>query len=65
MTGAQNKRGQRMKLQTIASLATVVAGLALGSHANAAAQAGPAPKAETDRKIIMEPTVEAFIPANR
>lgn len=44
MTGAQNKRGKRMKLQTIASLATVVAGLALGSHANAAAQAGPALK---------------------
>lgn len=44
MTGEQNKREKRMKLQAIASLATVVAGLALGNNATAAAEAGPALK---------------------
>lgn len=45
MTGDKNKRGHRMKLKAIASLATAVAGFALGANAWAADAAGPALKA--------------------
>ena len=45
MTGDKNKRGHRMKLKAIASLATAVAGFALGTNAWAADAAGPALKA--------------------
>lgn len=44
MTGDKNKRGNHMKLKAIASLATAVAGLALGTSAWAADEAGPALK---------------------
>ncbi|MNZ30774.1 hypothetical protein D3C78_480580 [compost metagenome] len=45
MTGDKNKRDNRMKLKAIASLATAVAGLALGANAWAADETGPALKA--------------------
>ena len=52
MTGDKNKRGHLMKLKAIASLATVVAGLSLGTGAWAASEAGPALKSGDEYLIV-------------
>lgn len=51
MTGDKNKRGNNMKLNIIASLASAVAGLALGSNAWSAEVAGPALKSGSEYMI--------------
>lgn len=52
MTGDKNKRGNRMKLNVIASLATVVGGLALGASAFAADQSGLALKSGHEYMVL-------------